>query len=160
LFPDALSAVPAAIAKGGAILLTDGTTQAPETAAYLAAHTGDTRYAIGGPLAAYGADPTANPVYGQDLYGTSAAVAGTFFAKATFLGAATGVNYPDALSGGVFMGTRATPGPMLLVQPSGPLPPSIATYLSDTASTLTQGYLFGGPMAVGNDVLSELQSTG
>jgi len=159
-FPDALSAVPAAIEKGGAILLTDGTTQAPETAAYLAAHPGDTRYAIGGPLAAYGADPTATPVYGSDLYGTSAAVASTFFASATSFGAATGTNFPDALSGGVFMGTRATPGPVLLVQPSGALPASIASYLSDAESTLTQGYLFGGPLAVGNDVLSELQSTG
>ncbi len=56
-FPDALSAVPAAIAASGAILLTDGTTQAPETAAYLAERPDDIRYAIGGPLAAAGADP-------------------------------------------------------------------------------------------------------
>jgi hypothetical protein len=161
-FEDALSAVPVAIAEEGAILLTDGSTQAPETAAYLATHTGDFRYAIGGLLAAYGADPTATPVYGSDLYGTSTAVATTFFAKATSFGAATGASFPDALVGGVFMGTRTTPGPMLLVPPSGPLTASIGGYLSDSnaASTLTQGYLFGGPMAVGNDVLSELQSTG
>ena len=159
-FPDALSAVPTAIATGGAILLTDGTTQAPETASYLAAHQNDTRYAIGGPLTAYGADPTAIPVYGQDLYGTSAAVASTFFAKATVFGAATGVNFADALSGGVFMGTQAAKGPMLLVQPSGPLPPSVANYLSGVAPTLAQGYLFGGPVAVGADALSELESTG
>jgi len=159
-FPDALSAVPAAIAKGGAILLTDGSSQAPETASYLAAHPGDTRYAIGGPLTAYGADPTATPVYGQDLYGTSAAVASTFFAKPTVFGAATGTNFPDALSGGAFMGARATAGPVLLVQPSGPLPPSIASYMSGATSTLIQGYLFGGPVAVGTDVLSELESTG
>jgi hypothetical protein len=156
-FPDALSAVPAAIETGGAILLTDGSTQAPETAAYLAAHPSDTHYAIGGPLAAYGADPTATPVYGQDLYGTSADVANTFFSTPKTFGAATGTNFPDALSGGVFMGAPATKGPVLLVQPSGPLPPSIASYLSGTASTLTQGYLFGGPLAVGNDVLSELE---
>jgi hypothetical protein len=158
-FPDALSAVPAAIETGGAILLTDGTTQAPETASYLAAHPNDTRYAIGGPLAAYGADPTATPVYGQDLYGTSAAVASSFFPSATVFGAATGVNFPDALSGGVFMGAPATKGPVLLVQPSGPLPLSIASYLSGTASTLTQGYLFGGPLAVGDDVLAELETS-
>ena len=158
-FQDALSAVPAAIAKSGAILLTDGSTQAPETASYLAAHPTDTRYAIGGPLAAYGADPTATPVYGQDLYETSAAVASTFFSGATVFGAATGTNFPDALSGGVFIGAPATRGPMLLVQPSGTLPASIASYLSGSASTLTQGYLFGGPLAVGADVLSELEST-
>jgi L,D-peptidoglycan transpeptidase YkuD (ErfK/YbiS/YcfS/YnhG family) len=155
-FQDALSAVPAAIREHGAILLTDGATQAPETAAYLAAHPGDTRYAIGGPLAAYGADPTATPVFGQDLYGTSAAVATTFFPSPVVFGAATGADFPDALSGGVFMGEAGTQGPMLLVEPSGALPPPIANYLSGVASTLTQGYLFGGPLAVGDIVLSEL----
>jgi hypothetical protein len=157
-FPDALSAVPAAIKTGGAILLTDGTTQAPETATYLAAHPGDTRYAIGGPLAAYGADPTATPVYGADLYGTSAAVASTFFSEATVFGAATGENFPDALSGGVFMGSPGVDGPVLLVYPSGPLPSSVSSYLSGRASALTQDYLFGGPLAVGDDVLSELET--
>jgi hypothetical protein len=157
-FPDALSAVPAAIEKGGAILLTDGSKQDPETASYLSAHSGDTRYAIGGPLAAYGADPTATPVYGPDLYGTSAAVANTFFSNPTVFGAATGATYSDALSGGVFMGTRSSPGPVLLVEPSGSLPPAVDYYLADSVPTLTEGYLFGGPAAVDAGVLSLLQS--
>jgi hypothetical protein len=157
-FQDALSSVPAAIATAGAILLTDGSAQAPETAAYLAAHPGGTRYAIGGPLAAAGADPSATPVWGEDLYGTSAAVASTFFSGATAFGAATGTNFPDALSGGVLMGGQETRGPMLLVRPSGPLPPTISKYLVGSMSTVTQGFLFGGPLAVGNDVLSELET--
>jgi hypothetical protein len=159
-FADALSAVPAAIEKSGAILLTDGSTQDPETASYLSAHSGDTRYAIGGPLAAYGADPTATPVYGADLYGTSAAVASTFFPTPTVFGAATGAFYSDALSGGVFMGTRPSLGPVLLVEPTGSLPPSIDSYLVAAAPRLTQGYLFGGPAAVDDSVLSELESAG
>ena len=154
-YQDALSAVPAAIEKGGAILLTDGSTQAPETASYLAAHQGDTRYAIGGTLAAAGADPSATAVSGQDLYGTSAAVATTFFQTATAFGAATGASFSDALSGGVFMGAKTTMGPILIVQPSGPLPAAVATYLS-SSSTLAQGYLFGGQLAVGDDVAAEL----
>jgi hypothetical protein len=157
-FADALSAVPAAIENNGAILLTDGTTQAPETAAYLAANPSDTRYAIGGPLAAFGADPSATPVYGQDAYGTSAAVATTFFSDATVFGAATGTNFPDALAGGAFVGTLEVPSPLLLVQPSGALPPSISNYLASVSSQLTLGYLFGGPLAVGNDVLVELEA--
>jgi L,D-peptidoglycan transpeptidase YkuD (ErfK/YbiS/YcfS/YnhG family) len=155
-FADALSAVPASIVDSGAILLTNGRSQAPETATYLGAHPSDARYAIGGPLAAYGADPTATPVYGQDLYETSATVASTFFPDATVFGAATGTDFPDALSGGVFMGAAAIKGPMLLVSPSGPLPGAVSSYLSGVASTLTRGYLFGGPLAVGADVLSEL----
>ncbi len=159
-FQDALSAVPAAIERHGAIVLTNGAAQAPETATYLAAHPGDTRYAIGGPLAASGADPSATAVFGQDQYDTSAAVASTFFPSATAFGAATGTEFPDALSGGVFMGAPGTLGPMLLVEPSGPLPPAIASYLVSTAPALHQGTLFGGPLAVGNDVLSELEQTG
>ena len=58
-FADALSAVPAAVGTGGAILLTNGKQQAPETADYLDDHPDVTRYAIGGPLAAAGADPGA-----------------------------------------------------------------------------------------------------
>ena len=156
-FQDALSAVPAAIATGGAILLTDGTSQAPETAFYLGAFPGDSRYAIGGPFAAYGADPGATPVFGPDLYGTSAAVAATFFPNATVYGAATGVNYPDALAGGVYMATGGRLGPVLLVNTNAPLPGPIIGYLN-TLAVDTPGYVFGGPLAVGDDVLSTLQA--
>jgi hypothetical protein len=154
-FADALSAVPAVIQTHGAILLTNGTTQVPETAAYLAAHPPATRYAIGGPLAAAGADPGAIAIYGQDLFDTSAAVANTFFGAATAFGAATGSDYPDALSGGVFMGVPGHPGPVLLVRPAAPLPGGVAGFLAN-AGKLTQGYLFGGPLAVGADVLAAL----
>lgn len=156
-FYDALSAVPAAIKEHAAILLTDGPNQAPETAAYLAQYPNDARYAIGGPQEAAGADPTATAIYGQDLYGTSAEVASTFFSEATAFGAATGADFPDALSGGPFIGRVG--GAMLLVEPSGPLPPTIEGYLTQ-APDVTQGYLFGGPLAVGNDVLSELELPG
>jgi hypothetical protein len=156
-FYDALSAVPAAIKVHAAILLTNGATQAPETAAYLAQFPGDTRYAIGGPLAAYGADPTATPVYGQDLFNTSAAVASMFFPAASIFGAATAADFPDALGGGVYMATGGRSGPLLLVNPSAPLPPEITPYLA-TLATGTQGYVFGGPLAVGASVLTALQA--
>jgi len=149
-FPDALSAVPAAIDTGGAILLTAGTTQAPETAAYLFAHPPATRYAIGGPLAAWGADPGATPVFGNDLYDTSAAVADKFFPNPVGFGIATGLNYPDALSGGVYMATGSRLGPVLLVSTHLPLPPSVAAYIAGLPPT--EGYVFGGPLAVGDDV--------
>jgi hypothetical protein len=156
-FPDALSAVPAAVKVHGAILLTDGTTQAPETASYLAAHLGDIRYAIGGPLAAFGADPTATPIYGQDLFGTSAAVASSFFPGASVFGVATGLNFPDALGGGVFMATGGRLGPMLLVNTNTPLPPPIAAYLG-TLATGRPGFVFGGPLVVAPGVLTALQA--
>ena len=156
-FPDALSAVPAAIHTHGAILLTNGTTQAAETATYLRAHPGDTRYAIGGPLAAAGADPSAKPDYGLDEFGTSGAVATTFFAHASSFGAATGLNYPDALTGGVSMATGGRLGAMLLVNPHAPIPTPITDYLNTLAPT-TEGYVFGGPLAVGDDALTALDA--
>jgi hypothetical protein len=156
-FYDALSAVPAAIKDHAAILLTNGATQAPETATYLADHTGDTRYAIGGSFAAYGADPTATPVYGQTQFDTSAAVATTFFPKAALYGAATYVDFPDALGGGVYMATGGRLGPVLLVDPAASsLWPSIASYLG-TLSAGTPGVVFGGPLAVPSNVLTLLQ---
>lgn len=154
-FPDALSAVPAAIQAHGAILLTNGDVQAPETAAYLSAHPPVTKYAIGGPLAAAGADPTAIPIYGQDLWGTSEAVANEFFASADTFGAATGAYFADALSGGVFMGMSGHIGPMLLVEPTLPLPSAITAYMASNQN-LASGYVFGGPVAVGNDVVGAL----
>ncbi len=155
-FYDSVSAVPAAVETQGAILLTEGSTQAPETASYLAAHPTDTRYAIGGPLAAAGADPTATAVYGQDLYGTAEAVAQRFFPHPTTFGSATSVSFTDALVAGPVLGLEGAP--MLPVPPSGPLPSAISGYLSSVAAGLAGGTLYGGPLAVGDDVLGELDA--
>ncbi|HXR54596.1 MAG TPA: cell wall-binding repeat-containing protein, partial [Acidimicrobiales bacterium] len=153
-FADALSAVPAAVMLHGAILLTQGPVQAPETASYLAGHGGDVRYAIGGPLAAAGADPGATAIFGTDLYDTSAAVAVKFFPSPSALGAATGSNFPDALSAGPGLGRAQAP--LLLVAPTGALPPAIEAYLNQVASGVSSGTLFGGPLAVTDQVLAEL----
>ena len=135
--------------------MADEITPAERITAYLVAHPSAVRYAIGGPLAAAGADPGAIPVWGQDLFGTSAAVAQRFFLNATTFGAATGFDFPDALSGGVFMGNPGHLGPMLLVTPNRPIPTSITGYLTN-ATHITHGYLFGGPLAVGDDVAGHL----
>ncbi|MHB8682218.1 MAG: cell wall-binding repeat-containing protein [Acidimicrobiales bacterium] len=157
-FPDALSAVPAAIAKSAVILLTQGNTQNSETAAYISAHASLPRYAIGGSQAAAGADPAATAVSGADLYGTSAAVASRFFPSATTVGFATGNDFPDALGGGPFMGLSGNVGPMLLVSGSAPLPTPIANYLSSTKASISQAVLFGGPVAVGDDVIQAIEA--
>lgn len=158
-FYDALSADPAAIEEHGAILLTDGATQDPETATYLAAHPSDTRFAVGGSLAALGADPTATGIFGADAYATSAAVATYFFPDANSFAAATGLSYTDALAGGVFMATGGRMGPILLVNPS--VVPSVSEAVAAYLATLTmgtQGYVIGGPLAVPAQVLTALQA--
>lgn len=149
-FPDAVSAGPPAIAVHGAILLTNGSVQSQDTFAYLSAHPGDNRTAVGGPAAT--ADAGATGVGGPDRFATSAAVASTFFPSPRAVGMATGLDFPDALSGGALVGTAG--GPLLLVQPSAPLPASVASYLSGPAKDLSPAsiYVFGGSNAVGNDV--------
>jgi hypothetical protein len=121
---------------------------------YLSAHATDVRYAIGGPLAAAGADPAATAVFGNDLYATSAAVASTFFPTPSAVGAATGAGFPDALSAGPSLGRAKAP--LLLVPPTGPLPPAVLAYLSLVGGGVTSGTLFGGPLAVVDQVLAEL----
>jgi putative cell wall-binding protein len=157
-FYDALSADPAAIKLGGAILLTDGATEAPETASYLAQFPGDIVYAIGGPDQALGADPSAIGIWGASLLDTSAAVASYFFPDASTYGAATDLDFSDALAGGVYMATGGRMGPLLLVDPGSPtLWPSVAAYLGGLASG-TPGVVFGGPEAVPSNVVELLET--
>jgi putative cell wall-binding protein len=151
-YPDALAGVSAAIKTGGAILLTNGTTQSPETAAYLAAHTGGTHYALGGPAAA--ADGSATPLVGSDRYGTAAGVAGTFFPTATVVGIATGTNFPDALAAGPDLASKGAP--LLLVAPTGPLPSGPTAALLSLASTVTGALVFGGTASVDDSVAAQV----
>ena len=155
-FYDSLSAVPAAIARHAAILLTNGATQSAPTASYIASHPGITRYAIGGPLAAYGADPGAIPVYGATLYGTSAAVASTFFPSASLVGVATSAGFADAAAGGVYMATNGRTGPLLIVNPSLPLPTEYSAYLASLLPNTTV-VVFGGPLAISADVVQAVR---
>lgn len=147
-FPDALAGGPAAIQAGAAILLTNGSTPAKETTAYLAAHAGGTHYALGGPAAA--ADPTATAISGTDRYETAAQVAQTFFHIPAVVGVATGINFPDALAAGPDVASKDAP--LLLVSPAGALPPGTTGQLLDYAQTLRGALVFGGTTSVADSV--------
>ena len=146
-FADAASAGAAAAHVGAAVLLTNGSTLPSETSAYISAHPDDIRYAIGAPAAA--ADPSAHAVQGSDRYATSAAVAQTFFVTPAFAGLATGLNYPDALSGGVY--SALSGGPLLLTDPNQ-LPTAISQWLSSVAPWVAGGTVIGGTSAVSEAV--------
>ena len=150
-FPDGLTAGPAAISQGAAVLLTAGSRPAPETTAYLAAHPGDVRFAIGGPAAQ--ADPRAQILSGPDRYTTSAAVAGRFFVTPAVIGAATGSNFPDALAAGPALGTS---GPLLLVPHAGAMPAPMVQYLAAVHSGVRTLEVFGGTDAVAPAAVSAL----
>ena len=151
-FPDALAGGPAAIMSGAAILLTNGSAQAPATAAYLAAHSGGTHYALGGPAAA--ADPSATSIVGTDRYETAARVADTFFTTPTAVGVATGTNFPDALAAGPDLGSKQAP--LLLVPPAGALPEGSTGELLFDTPTLRSALVFGGTSSVSDDVASQV----
>lgn len=155
-FPDALSAGPAAAQDAGAILLTNGPKQAPQTAAYISAHSSEVRYAVGGPAAAV--DPSATPLVGADRFGTAVAVDDKFFHVPTVVGIATGLTFPDALAADPFLGDQG--GPIILVPPTGALPASVATYLGLHRATLTTLEIFGGTAAVSTGVVTEATAAG
>ena len=150
-FPDALSAVPAAIKEHAAILLTNGAAQAQATSAYLSAHA-TTRYSVGGPAA--WADPSAIALAGATRYDTSEAVALAFFPDATGIDLASALTFPDALAAGPLAGAAGQP--VLLVPPSGALPEPVTAYLSTHAATISAVRAFGGTSALGASVLSEV----
>jgi len=151
-FPDGLSAGPAAALSHGAVLLTSGHVQAAATAAYIAAHPADIRYAIGGPAAA--ADPKAQALVGADRYATSIAVARELFASPGIVDIATGSDFADALSGGPVAGVQGAP--MILVAPNGPLPGPVQAYFNRYSNTVLSALLFGGTAAVSTTVANEI----
>jgi hypothetical protein len=151
-FPDALSAGPAAVITHGAVLLTYGKVPATETTQYLASHPGDIRYTIGGPAAA--ADPSAQPLIGSDRFATSVLVAQTFFNSPSAVGTASGLTFPDALSGGPVAALAG--GPLVLVPALGGLPTSTQSYLSSIANSVLSGWVFGGTAAVSTAVADEV----
>lgn len=146
-FADGLSAGPVAVSRHGVILLTRGGTTPAATAAYLAAHPGVPRVALG-PSAA--ADPTATAVVGSDRVQTSVLLARRFFPTTSRVGLASGRAFPDALVGGTALGPL---GPVLLL-PAGAPPTALVDYVRQAgASDLLA---FGGPAVVSDSTLGRL----
>ncbi|MDQ1496566.1 MAG: hypothetical protein QOG69_3049, partial [Actinomycetota bacterium] len=52
------------------------------------------------------------------------------------------------------LGSKAAP--LLLVAPTGALPAAVTAYLGGVSTGVTGGFAFGGPNAVGADVVTEV----
>jgi len=150
-FPDAVSAGPAAISAGGAVLLTEGAEQAPATRAYLEGRD-VVRYAVGGQAVA--ADPAATAVAGDDRYATSAEVAQRFFDQPEAVGLAVGDAFPDSLVAAPQLGR--TRQPLLLVDRDA-LPDPITGYLTARSAGIGRVTAFGGSAALSETVLRRAQ---
>ncbi len=153
-FADALSAGPAAIDAGGVVLLTGDGSQSAPTAAYLAAHAGAARFAIGGHASR--ADGAATGLVGADRYQTAAMVAGRFFGSPDSAGLATGENFVDSMVAVPSLGR--VHAPLLLVPASGNLPTAVTGYLQAHASTIVSATTFGGTKAVSDKAIAQLQT--
>ena len=158
-FADALAAGPyAADVWGGgnsAVVLTNFNTFDPATKAYVTSKlkAGQVNVAaIGGQAAGAmttikGSASTSVSSWGSTRYETAAKVAAAFEPKGKNapIGVATGLLFPDALTGGAYM--ASTNGPLLLTDPSV-LSPATAAEIADVAKTVPQISIFGGEKAV------------
>lgn len=150
VFPDALSAGPAAAHVGGVVLLTQGAIMPSATKEYLAANTSAEVFAIGGAAAkAASTTPADHQLVGTDRYQTGTKVASYFFSKPDMVTFASGQNFPDALSGGAF--ASLLDSPILLVQ-RDVVPAVVKSYLKANETSITTSALVGGAGVVIEDV--------
>jgi putative cell wall-binding protein len=104
--------------------------------------------------ATYGA--TVTRVFGTDRYATSIAIANEVFAGITPFGEAiitTGLNFPDALAGGVLSAYRGAP---ILLNDGDSVRADVGDFLDDAG--ITKVYILGGTDAVPASVETELST--
>lgn len=125
-YADAWSATPLAVRKHAVILLSHGSSAAPETQAWLRNHPGLTRYAVG--AAAHQADPSATSYVGTSVAQTAARVAAATFSA--------------PVHSAVVASTMATPGLVEAVRlaNSGPLLYASGSVLSTDTKALLHAH--------------------
>lgn len=134
--PD-LIAGPVAAEVTGATLLTNGTTMAPETEAFMAAHRALPVTAIGSVAKRAAKVPDAVEAEGGEAL--SLAVAKRFFKEPKAVGVATTGDFADALAGGAHIADED--GPMLLI--GNRLPADMQTWIN-TGNSIKQVMIYGG----------------
>ncbi|WP_380158955.1 cell wall-binding repeat-containing protein [Kineococcus sp. R86509] len=159
-FPDGLAVSALAAQTGGVVLLTDGSTLPAETAAYLKAKdpASARTIPIGGRAAAAYPAGASRGLVGADRYETAGLIADRFNGSdVTTIGLATGVNWPDALSGAAALGIVG--GPLLLTPPDGLGVRTAASVDAIKAKTRVQnGWVFGGPSTLSSEVLNQFST--
>jgi putative cell wall-binding protein len=162
-FPDGLAAGATAAGYAASVVLTKDSTLPATVKSYLMAEqaAGVDVIAVGGATAKAPFSWTGK-LAGKDRYETAALIARTFWANpdtdrddGNAIALATGENWPDALAGGALM---AGAGPLMLAkQNSLPAATKAATteiVKSANPSTITVGFVLGGPGAVTDAVKS------
>lgn len=162
MFPDALSGAALAAKLGGPVLLTLPKSLPEPIAAELTRLQPKRLVVLGGEGAVFPAvadaisragGRTAERIWGIDRYATAAAVAKQYPVGTATVHLASGVDFPDALSGAAAAGGA----PLLLTLP-GALPAPTATALRALAPA--SAVVLGGPGAVSGGVATHLKDFG
>ncbi len=93
----------------------------------------------------------AHRIHGINRWETATEIAETFFTQPEIATMATGLEFPDALSGGVFAALNEAP---LLLTGTGELPDWPRDYITEEA--LLKIWIFGGEAAVSDEVKAEV----
>lgn len=164
-FADALASGPFAtgpFADGpgapAAILLSNDRTLDPQVANYLAGKS-PANIATIGHQAGYAVPQAATQLAGNDRYGTDLSVAQTFTGAVAGnqVGIADGMNFPDALTGGAYMASLASPGPIVLVDGITKAVPAQAYGILGGRTQNVEGDIFGGPSVITATMALEIQ---
>lgn len=153
VFPDALVASPAASATKGVILLSDEDRLPAETAAYLQANPGAARIGVGGGGSRSLAGVAGVEVLsGADRYEVAAAVADRFFTGERIATVVSGLNWPDATTGGALISQWQLP---ILLARGASLPAPTAARIDRSRAAIDLVVAFGGPASVEDSALRE-----
>ena len=153
VFPDALVSSPAATATKGIILLSDEDRLPTESAAYLQANPGAARFGIGGGGSRSLAGLTGVEVIsGADRYEVATKVADRFFTAEWISTIVSGLNWPDATTGGALISQWQQP---ILLAKGSELPAFTAGRLDRSRAATDLVVAFGGPDSVSDAALAE-----
>ncbi len=160
-FPDAVSVSSAASQTGGVVLLTTSDHLHESAANFLDDYAEEIEdiYAIGGSAViseeVYKQAEATSRIAGDNRWETATQIAVKFFEQPGYLTMATGMDFPDALTGGSYAASRKAP--VLLTRP-GELPEAVSDYLNEDLSEIQPVILaLGGSNAISNDVIGQLK---
>nr|WP_228509288.1 cell wall-binding repeat-containing protein [Herbiconiux sp. VKM Ac-1786] len=164
-YPDALSAAPAAVKLGGPLLLTPTDQLLPVVAAEISRLKPQKIVVVGGRFAvndavlgqlrALVADTTR--IDGDDRFAVSRAVADYAFPTAPLAYAATGANFPDALSAGPAAGSKGAPIVLVDGRAATADQPTLQLF---AAKGTTKAAIAGGGFSVSTGIEASLKGAG
>lgn len=170
VFADALALAPFAYSQGYPVLLTRSDSLVTECSGAIATLgisdvyiAGSEKAVSAGVMSALNGLPTVTaPVVrlaGSDRYATAAVIAeyglDFWWGSASYVGIATGLNFPDALGGGAVCGARG--GVMLLTAPASLSKPA-SDFISAHAADVIETEVYGGSNVVSDVVKSQVDA--